>query len=175
VTRFFQQSLPNFCSNFTKLRKKSPNVGFPNDYVIIMPKNNSYVIKVEKICTKRYLEILVAFIVLQFLLMIRLYFLGLAVLFTTLNTLLNKKHTFLPKWLLIIKTFQILPKFYQKKLIYQIFLKIHEILPKVKRFTKSGHTGRIKRIRARSLKNHYTFVEWLHLLTCKRGWLKEID
>ena len=158
MTRFFQQSLPNFCSNFTKLRKKSPNVGFPNDYVIIMPKNNSYVIKVEKICTKKYLEIL-----------------GLAVLFTTLNTLLNKKHTFLPKWLLIIKTFQILPKFYQKKLIYQIFLKIHEILPKVKRFTKSGHTGRIKRIRARSLKNHYTFVEWLHLLTCKRGWLKEID
>jgi hypothetical protein len=34
--------------------------------------------KVEKICIKRYLEILiVAFIALQFLLMIRLYFLGL--------------------------------------------------------------------------------------------------
>jgi hypothetical protein len=28
-----------------------------------MSKNNSYVIKVEKICPKRYLEILVAFIV----------------------------------------------------------------------------------------------------------------
>jgi hypothetical protein len=119
VTRFFQQSLPNFCSNFTKLRKKSPNVGFPNDYVIIMPKNNSYVIKVEKICTKRYLEILVAFIVLQFLLMIRLYFLDLAVLFITLSTLLNKKHTFLPKWLLLInKTFQrILPNFTKKNLL----------------------------------------------------------
>jgi hypothetical protein len=102
VTRFFQQSLPKFCSNFTKLRKILPNVGFPNNYVIIMPKNNSYVtgyvIKVEKICTKRYLEILVAFIVLQFLLMIiRLYFLGLAVLFITLSTLLNKKQKCLPK------------------------------------------------------------------------------
>jgi hypothetical protein len=43
-----------------------------------MPENNSYVIKVEKICPKRYLEILVAFIVLQSLLMIRLYFFGLA-------------------------------------------------------------------------------------------------
>jgi hypothetical protein len=75
--RLNTQSLPKFCSNFTKLRKILPNVGFlnPNNYVIIMPKNNSYVIKVEKICTKRYLEILVAFIVLQFLLMIRLYFL----------------------------------------------------------------------------------------------------
>jgi hypothetical protein len=117
VTRFFQQSLPIFCSNFTQLRKILPNVGFPNNYVIIMPKNNSCVMKVEKICTKRYLEILVAFIPLQFLLMIRLYFLGLAVLFITLSTLLNKKHTFLPKWLLIIKTLKILPKFYQKKLI----------------------------------------------------------
>jgi hypothetical protein len=47
-----------------------------NNYVIIMPKNNSYIIKVENICPKRYLEILVAFIVLQFLLMKRLYFLG---------------------------------------------------------------------------------------------------
>jgi hypothetical protein len=28
-----------------------------------MQKNSSYVIKLEKICTKRYLEILVAFIV----------------------------------------------------------------------------------------------------------------
>ena len=97
VTRFFQQSLPIFCSNFTQLRKILPNVGFPNNYVIIMPKNNSCVMKVEKICTKRDLEILVAFIVLQFLLMIRFYFLGLAVLFITLSTLLNKKHTFLPK------------------------------------------------------------------------------
>ena len=96
VTRFFQQSLPIFCSNFTQLRKILPNVGFPNNYVIIMPKNNSCVMKVEKICTKSYLEILVAFIPLQFLLMIRLYFLGLAVLFITLSTLLNKKHTFLP-------------------------------------------------------------------------------
>ena len=96
MTRFFQQSLPKFCSNFTKLRNILPNVGFPNNYVIIMPKNNSYVIKVEKICPKRYLEILVAFITLQFLLMIRLYFVGLAVLFITLSTLLNKKHTFLP-------------------------------------------------------------------------------
>jgi hypothetical protein len=48
------------CSNFTKLRKILPNVGFPNNCVIIMPKNNSYVIKVEKIYPKRYLEILVA-------------------------------------------------------------------------------------------------------------------
>jgi hypothetical protein len=84
VTRFsFQESLPKFCSNFTKLRKILPNVGFPSNYVIIMPKNNSCVMKVEKICTKRYLKILVAFIPLQFLLMIRLYFLGLAVLFIT--------------------------------------------------------------------------------------------
>ena len=97
VTRFFQQSLPKFCSNFTKLRKILPNVGLPNNYVIIMPKNNSYVMKVEKIFTKRYLEILVVFIPLQFLLMIRIYFLGLAVLFITLSTLLHKKHTFLPK------------------------------------------------------------------------------
>jgi hypothetical protein len=52
VTRFFQQSLPKFCSNFTKLRKILPNVGFPSNYVIIMPKNNSCVIKVEIICTK---------------------------------------------------------------------------------------------------------------------------
>jgi hypothetical protein len=66
--------------------------------------------------------------------MIRLYFLGLAVLFITLSALLNKKHTFLPKWLLIIKTIQILPK----KTHYQIFLKFHEMLPKVKLFTKSG-------------------------------------
>ena len=54
--------------------------------------------------------------------------------------------------MLLIKTFQILPKktyyqfsdftkFYQKETYYQIFLKIHEILPKVKLFTKSGHTG----------------------------------
>ena len=61
-----------------------------------MPKNNSYVIKVEKLWPKRYLKILVAFIVLQFLLTVRRYFLGLAVLFI-LSTLLNKKHTFLPK------------------------------------------------------------------------------
>jgi hypothetical protein len=84
------------------------------------------------------------FIVLQFLLMIRLYFLGLAVPLITLSTLLNRKHTFLPKWLLIIKTFQVLPKFYQKKLISKFswkFTKIHEILPKVKLlFTKYGHT-----------------------------------
>jgi hypothetical protein len=40
VTRFFQQSLPKFCSNFTKLRKILPNVGYPNNYVVIMPKNN---------------------------------------------------------------------------------------------------------------------------------------
>ena len=33
VTRFFQQSLPNFSSNVTKLRKFLPNVGFPNNYV----------------------------------------------------------------------------------------------------------------------------------------------
>jgi hypothetical protein len=84
---------------------------------MIMPKNYSYVIKVEKICPKRYLEILVAFIVLEFLLMIRPYFLVLAVLFITLSTL------------------QIRNTFH-----YQMFLKIHEILPKVKRFTKSGHT-----------------------------------
>jgi serine/threonine protein kinase len=71
VTRFFQESLPKFCSNFTKLRKILPNVGFPNNYVIIMAKKKSYVIKVEKTCPKRYLEILVAFIILQFLLMIR--------------------------------------------------------------------------------------------------------
>ena len=75
-----------------------------------------------------------------FLLMIRLYFLGLAVLFISLSASLNKKHAFIPKRLLIIKTFQILPKFYPKKTYYQIFLKIHEILPKVKLFTKPGHT-----------------------------------
>ena len=40
-----------------------------------------------------YLEILVAFIILQFLLMIRLYFAGLAVLFITLSTLLIKQKT----------------------------------------------------------------------------------
>ena len=97
VSRFFQQSLPKFCSHCTKLRKILPNVGFANNYAIVMPKNNSYVIKVEKICPKRYLKILVAFITLQFLLMIRLYFVGLAVLLITLSTLLNKKHTFLPK------------------------------------------------------------------------------
>jgi hypothetical protein len=38
VTRFFQQSLPKCCSNFTKLRKILPNVGFPNNYVIIIQK-----------------------------------------------------------------------------------------------------------------------------------------
>jgi hypothetical protein len=52
VTRFFEQSLPKFFSNFTKLRNILPNVGFPNNYVIVMPKNNSYVIKVENICPK---------------------------------------------------------------------------------------------------------------------------
>jgi hypothetical protein len=43
----------------------------------------------------------------------------------------------------IIKSFQILPKFYPKKIITKLswkFTKIHEILPKVKLFTKSGHT-----------------------------------
>ena len=92
MTRFFQQSLPKFSSNFTKLKIILPNVGFPNNYVIIMPKNNSYVIKVDKICTKSISKY-VAFIVLQFLLMIRLYFLGLAVPFITLITLLIKQDT----------------------------------------------------------------------------------
>jgi hypothetical protein len=86
--------------NFTKLRKILPNVGFPNNYVIIMPKNNSYVIKVEKICQKMYVKILVAFIVLQFRL-----------LFITLPLgMLLKKHTFLSKRLLIIKTFRLKQK-----------------------------------------------------------------
>ena len=103
VTRFFQRSLPKCSSNFTKLRKILPNVGFPNNYVIIMPKNNSYVIKVEKICTKRYLEILVAFIVLQFLLillyiMIRLKVLSLGSSVHHFEHVTNKKHIFLPKW-----------------------------------------------------------------------------
>jgi hypothetical protein len=96
-----------------------------------MQKNNSYIIKVENICPKRYLEILVAFIVLQFLQMIRLYFLGLAVLFTTLSTLLNKKHTFLPKWLLIIKTF----RFYQN--CTKFYQKLPNFLENSRNFTKS--------------------------------------
>jgi hypothetical protein len=108
VTRFFQQSLPKYCSNFTKLRKVLPNVGFTNNYVIIMPKYNSYAIKVEKICPR----LPIAFIVLQFL--IRLYFLGLVVLFITLSTLLNKKQTFLPKWLVKIKTFRFYQNFTKK-------------------------------------------------------------
>jgi hypothetical protein len=96
VTRFFHQSLPKFCPNFTKLRKILPNVGFPNNYVIIMPKNNICIIKVEKYAQKGS-QNTCCFHPLQFLLMIRLYFLGLAVLFITLSTLLNKKHAFLPK------------------------------------------------------------------------------
>ena len=42
-----------------------------------MQKNNSCVMKVEKICTKRYLKILVAFIPLQFLLINKALFLRL--------------------------------------------------------------------------------------------------
>ena len=52
MTRFFLQSLPKYCSNFNKLRKMLPNIGFQNNYVIMMPKYNSYAIKVEKICPR---------------------------------------------------------------------------------------------------------------------------
>jgi hypothetical protein len=75
-----------------------------------MPKNYSYVIKVEKICTKRYLEIPVVFIVLQFLVMIRLYFFSLG---SSVRHFEQETHIF----------FQ---RFYQnfiKKTDYQIFLK----------------------------------------------------
>jgi hypothetical protein len=85
-----------------------------------MPKNNSYVIKVEKICTKRYFEILVAFHRIAVFANDKALFLRLGSSVITLSTLLNKKHTFLPKLLLIIKTFQILPKFYKKKLITKL-------------------------------------------------------
>ena len=91
--------------------------------------------KVEKICTERYLEILVASITV--FANDKALFLRLGSSVHHFEHVINKKRTFLPKWL-IIKPF----RFYQKKLIYQIFLKIHEILPKVKLFTKSGHTGR---------------------------------
>jgi hypothetical protein len=47
VTKFFQQSLPKFFFQILL------NVGFPNNYVIIMPKNNSCLIKVEKNVHKR--------------------------------------------------------------------------------------------------------------------------
>jgi hypothetical protein len=48
----------------------------------------------------------------------------------------QETHIFTKMIIKIIKSFQILPK----KTYYQTFLKIHEILPKVKLFTKSGHT-----------------------------------
>ena len=102
VTRFFQQSLPKFCSNFTKLRKILPNVGFPNNYVIIMAKNNSCIFKdiSRKIMHKNVSRNTCCFHHIAVFANYKALFCGLiAVLLTihhTLSTLLNKKHTFLP-------------------------------------------------------------------------------